>query len=143
MVIFGKREKVEERPFAHNARLLREMPWLWAIRQSWGTSHRMEVIQVDHTSFFDYLISRPQEQKGVCYVYTATDHTEKVHRVEIDGHPRDVYDALTHLRVEKGVNLSYVENIAVVVGDETRVYRPKGGKTFGDLFDSHPRSQCG
>lgn len=128
--------------FARMERLLRDMPWLWAIRSRWLDSSLVSIKQVDQEDFLDYWVSGGQlEPVGTCYVHLVTMLTESVETVTLEGHPRDMYDVLEHLE-QKGRFLENVRHMVTVVGIEVRVWRPKSGVTFKDLFLHHPRSEA-
>jgi hypothetical protein len=137
MLDFLKSGKQKAKPFAHNERILREMPWLWAVKRAWGSSDRITIIQIDKEFWF---AQASVQVLSEIYIHTVMDQAERVHNLEYTGVSCNMYDALVDLHEKVGTHLKFVRHVAIKLGEETLVYRARTGTSFGELFDEDPRT---
>lgn len=122
-------------------RILREMPWLWGIKQKWTSKDEIRIKQVDDRSdFLDYWICGDPSPgaKGVCYVHALGDDGEQavnqVVRLEVEGYGRNLFDTLLELH-KSGFLFAMIQHVAVEMPDGwIAVYRPSRKTSIEELF---------
>jgi hypothetical protein len=129
------------KPISRITKLLKEMPWLYAVKAHWGTEDTIEMGTTASRQFLDWEIFSDRfaaEPKSCCFVRLESDFHEEVIKIELSGVHRTWFDALVELR-RQNVSLDWVTHMATVVGegDEVRVYRTQKDRPFAQMFDEY------
>ncbi|MDP3770428.1 MAG: hypothetical protein Q8R40_05850 [bacterium] len=117
----------------------REFPWLWSICSDWrGPDHEIRVLEFREETFGFWLPDSVTQETVFCYFHTL----DAVIKIHIIGNPRvTIGDAFVRLYSLRG-GWRQILHMAVVVEEEgIRIYRPRKGVTFQDLYQSYALSR--
>ena len=133
------RETHESRtPFTRVARLLKKMPWLWAVKQEW---HDNDLVKVESTEGPGFLDGPGSAYSSYCYVHHVTHYDERMIRLAGPDHNRSWFDILLELR-RQGIRLEWVEHLVVPFNSAwIHVYPAPKDSSFLDMFLAHPRAR--
>ncbi len=129
------------KPIDRVGKLLKEMPWLWAVKLIWTHHDTIEVMVADKSGYLDWNIpSYPFENKSICYVRVVTDRIEQMIKVELEGTHRTFFDVMLHLH-ECQIPVEFIERFVSLRFDgHVRVDHAPTGDTFKNMFGKHPRA---
>lgn len=132
-----------QKPYGRVVKLLKEMPWLWAVKPRWDIMSSVHVMVADDKDFLNWNVHfNPDELKSICYVHMVSDQGEQMIKVELEGSNRTWFDVMYDLYCRE-VYLGWVKHFVTVAGNDVRVDRAPKGYIFEDLFKSHPRYSGG
>lgn len=145
--MFFSRQDERAIAYARVQKVLRDMPWLWALQQTWNDTSSVEVEQVDDDGFMSLWTSRLDfaagRFKSNLFLHIVTEDKEEVHYADHDGQNADgnMFNALD-LMQDRGVDLESVRHLVIVLDGpdeggkmkkEIRIFR---AKSFKRLFYS-------
>ena len=137
----------KETPLQLVNKLLAEMPWLWAVKQHWGSNHQIKVIQVDGTQMLDYVVARTdhfghEPEVTRCYVHFEHSVSNWVRNegVGVGKTEMSMYDVLGSLYA-LGSPTESIRHIITHVGGRVTVYRPAKSTSFEELFKEKARER--
>lgn len=131
--MFNRMSEVD-RKFRETKRLLREMPWLWAVRKSWDPTIKINVYRIDDPTHLDYYI------KSRCYIYLDSHgYNQEIITIGFEDSKKMIFDALGKLLSQDRNRFECASHVVTVVGEHISVRLPKKGHTLQDLYYKHFR----
>lgn len=129
----------KKKPFDKVAKLLKEMPWLWAAQQDWRDTDTITVMTASSKQYLDWEIaSNPMEGKSICYAHVVWDLGEHMIKVEFEGVHKSWFDVMYEL-CEQRVEINRIEHFVSVNGNDIRVDRPPKHQSFQMMYIDHNR----
>lgn len=130
-----------QKPYDRVAKLLKEMPWLWAVKPRWDIMSSIHVMTANDKYFMDWDVHLDlDELKRICYVHVVSDQgEEQIIKIELEGVNRTWFDVM-HELYRREVYLGWVKHFVSVAGNDVRVDKAPKDRPFVNMFRDHPEA---
>lgn len=133
--MFFAKTNVPEIRYALIQKLLRDMPWLWAIRRTWTDDSKAIVLTARYEDGF---VNDDQRGHWTCYMHVVRPLSEEVLRIDFTDSMRSMLTVFQFLRDGLRISPEFVKHVVFepLPGQKKTllIYR---SKNFKNVFEQH------